>query len=225
MRKKAAQRAKRVSAKIAKPRVATSKLRVRKAPILRALRLAHLFDLHGQKLLGLVGNWHGEATPDQKTTNDEIAVNLGKAAHLARQILLDVDMLQRSGFAPTAGRSASAPLRAGERVAIKPRFFNPAVYGKVNNFEVVVGTPRFVRIKSIADPKWPQSVVPRAWLDPVDETEVDDSPPPPAARAAGEREHHSHEADDDVLEDAVDEVDPDNVEAERDPRLPNPDED
>ena len=224
MRKKAVPRSKPVPAKIAKPPVAKSKRRVRKAAIARALRLAHLFDLHGRKLLGLAGNWHGEATPDQKATNAEIVANLGKATRLAKQILLDVDMLMRSGFAPTAGHVASAPLAVGERVAIKPKFFNPAVYGKVNNFEVVVATPNYARIKSAADPKWPQSVVPRAWLDPVDEVEVDDSPPPPAVgRGRAARAVPPKDEVEDT--DAVDEADPDEDPVERDPRLPNPDED
>lgn len=212
MPKKRTARAKPATGKGASaPPTAPAKTRTRKAAIDRALKLAKLFDKNGRSLLRLVGNWQGEATKDQTVTNNEVVAALSKATHLAAQVLLDVDMLKETGFVPTAGPSSAEPLAAGERVVIKPKFFDPMVCGKVNNFEVVVSTGKFVRIKSAVDAKQPQMVVQRAWLEAVDEVEVDDAAPP---------ETSEEEAEPGIEDDGGD---PGGDDGDLDHRLPNDD--
>jgi hypothetical protein len=195
------------------PAAPDTKTRARSAPIDTALRHAKLIDLHARHLHRLTGNWQGEATEDQTVTNAEIVLNLGKLAPLAAQVLLDVDMLKQTGFKPIAARGSAIPLAAGEKVVIKAKYFNETLYGKVNNFEVVVAISGHVRIKSAADARAPQLVVPRAYLEAVDEIPVDESLP---------------ETDDTVTPEGEEPLEDDlanDLEDGRDPRLPNPDED
>jgi hypothetical protein len=165
--KKAASAAK-PAAQTAAPAAAPKKARkpvVLKAPIVRAAKRAKLLDKNSRAMLKLVSNWQGEATEDQRTTNGEIIANLQIVTKLAAQILLDTDMLQASGFAPTGGRGGNAkePLAAGTVVAIKEKHFNPALY-PVNEFEVVLDAGKQVRIRPVGDLRAPQIDVNRGWL-------------------------------------------------------------
>jgi hypothetical protein len=182
-----------------------------KAPIDRAVRLGRLVDKYSRILYRLVGNWHGEATPDQVATNAELSANLSHQTKVARQVLLDLDMLRESGFAPAAGSSTALPLAAGVQVALTKKAWKPAIYGKTNAFEVVVQIDTAVRIRATDARQREQFVVPRAWLEEVDEVEVDTAPPPDEEEAEIEEMRRGRA--------------PAYRGEERDPRLPNPDED
>jgi hypothetical protein len=152
---------------------AAKKAPVRRSPIERALHLATVLDKAAQKLYPLVANWRGEASIDQAETNQDTVACLKTAAELSPRILLNLDMLQKTHFAPQAGSSSTIPLAAGERVTLKDKFYIPAVHGSRNEFEVVVAIDKHVRVKT-ADPKAPQFVVLRAWLEVLDVPEVED---------------------------------------------------
>jgi hypothetical protein len=135
-----------------------------KAPIDRALKAAKLIDRHAQSLKRLVENWQGEATDDQQETCNETTACMVKVAGFAARVLLNVDTLKASGFQPTVNLRASVPLPAGTRVRIKDDRFNEALYGKINDFEVVISVDKQVRIRS-NDTKAGQPVVMRSWLE------------------------------------------------------------
>lgn len=156
------------------------KLIVRKPPMVRALNRVRLLDQNASRLLKLVKNWRGEQTKDQRSTNADIVAGLNNVTEIAAKILLDVDMLAKSGFAPTAGRgNAHAPLDAGTRVVLKETQFATDLYGDTNDFEVVVDNGKHTRISDRNNPRAPQLVVPRSYLviasdEAEDESETDD---------------------------------------------------
>jgi hypothetical protein len=198
------------------PATPAARAYVRTPAIDRALQHARMLDIHARRMHRLVGNWNGEASPDQAATNAELVRDLLKASQLARGILLNTDMLKQAGFAPTAGSSTSIPLSAGERVVIRTKYWDPKLHGRTNNFEVVFSTGSGVRLKPVADPRAPQTVVPRNFVEPADEIEVDDTPPAAIGEdGSGEDEHEDTAA-------AAGEGDPSDF--SDDPRLPNADE-
>lgn len=191
--------------KVEKPKKSRKKTK-KPSAIDTALKTATLLDKHAQRLLKLTANWEGEATPDQQSTNAEIVTNLVAAAKLSQQILLDIDMLHGSGFNPTAvARRHRAVLAVGGKAAIKPKYYDPVVYGLVNQFEVILIADKVLRLQG-PDPKQPQLVLPRSWVGPVDEVDVDDTLPP------------------DIDADAAPEADGIGEDGDPDHRLPNEDE-
>ena len=177
--------------------------RTHKPPMERAVRLATLADKHARLLHKLIANWEGEANQDQQTTNAEVLGSLARTTSLTKQILLDVDMLAQSGFAPIVrvGRKSTA-LTAGAVVAFKPKFWDPS-FGKVNNFEVVLISDRLVRLRAAGEPRAPQIMVPRLWVGLVDEIDVDtdvsdeDLAPVAAATDLEDTDDAADDADDD----------------------------
>jgi hypothetical protein len=150
---------------------------VRKAPMDRALKRARLLDKNSSAMLRLIAGWHGtDVTADQDSTNSDIVARLRQIAKLAPEVLLDLDMLAKSGFAPVEGRvgGGKEPLAAGARVAIKDKHFNAGLY-KSNDFEVVLDAGKQVRIRPAGDLRAPQVDVSRAWLTVLDSTDVDDA--------------------------------------------------
>ena len=154
-----------------------------KPPMERAMKRAKLLDKNSRAMLKLVSNWQGEATDDQRSTNSEIVAGLTHVVGLAKQILIDTDMLRASGFAPTGGRGgvSKEPLAAGTLVQIKAKHFEPEVYGEINDFEVVVDNGKQVRIRTRGDLKSPQMIVSRTWLTAIGaaadaDDGVDDAP-------------------------------------------------
>jgi hypothetical protein len=150
---------------------------VRKAPMDRALKRAHLLNKNTSAMLKLVAGWHGtDVTADQDSTNSNIVARLRRIAKLAPEVLWDLDMLAKSGFVPVEGRvgGGKEPLAAGARVAIKDKHFNAGLY-KSNDFEVVLDAGKQVRIRPAGDLRAPQVDVSRAWLTVLDSTDVDDA--------------------------------------------------
>ncbi len=162
---------------------------VRRAPVERALVWATVIDKFTQKLYPLVANWRGEATVDQAEINQDTIACLKAMAELSPRILLNIDMLSKTHFAPSAGSSSNIPLAAGERVVFKGKFYVPAVHGSHNEFEVVMAIDKHVRLKG-PDPKSPQIVVLRSWLEVVDVPDVEDAADtvPPDEDSAGASE-------------------------------------
>jgi hypothetical protein len=149
---------------------------VRKAPLDRALQRARLLDKNASALLRLVTTWRSEVTTDdQQSTNDDVAVELRQICKLAPSVLLNLDMLGKSEFAPKEGSvgGSKAALAAGARVAIKDKHFNAGLY-RANDFEVVLDAGKQVRIRPAGDLRAPQIDVSRTWLVVLDSTDVDD---------------------------------------------------
>jgi len=153
--------------------------RKRSAPMFRALKFTRLADKNVHRAMRLVGNWRGEATDEQKRMNEEVLAMLKQAAPLIERALIDVDLLQRTGFVPTEarGRAITEPYSAGERVGIRSKFYSIELHGAVNDFEVVVQVGGMVKIRPTGDVRATQLVVNRAHLELLDEAadaDVDD---------------------------------------------------
>jgi hypothetical protein len=155
------------------PAAPAEKKRNIKAPIDRALKSAKLIDRHSRSLSRLVNNWTAEATEDQIEVNAEVKIYMGKIAGFAEKVLLDIDMLKKSGFTPTVNLRAALPLAAGTLVRLKEERYNKTM-GASNAFEVVLSVEGTVRIRPLNDTHAPQTVVPRSWVEVVDSEEEED---------------------------------------------------
>ena len=166
--------------------------RKRSAPMGRAVKFCRLADKNLGRVLRLVGNWRGEATPEQKKINDEIVTQLKAAAPLVERALLDVGLLADSKFIPieARGRAITEPFAAGEHVIIGEKHYKPLLHGVSNDFEVVVQVENMVKLRPFGDLKGAQLIVPRGQLtgfeDPEEEEEGEEEEGGEEERAEGE---------------------------------------
>lgn len=166
--------------------------RKRSAPMGRAVKFCRLADKNLGRVLRLVGNWRGEATPEQKKINDEIVAKLKEAAPLVERALLGVGLLETTGFIPieARGRAITEPFAAGEHVIIGEKHYKPLLHGASNDFEVVVQVENMVKLRPFGDLKGAQLIVPRGQLtgfeDPEEEEEGEEEEGGEEERAEGE---------------------------------------
>ena len=206
-RRKAARSAPRMSKERAPERPSdTPELEARPA-IVRALEHVKRLNHHSRYLVRLVGNWNAEATAGQQRGNDVVVAELRELHKLGERVFVDLSILRDSGFNPVESRSrAREPLAAGDRVAIRDKWYVPEVYGTPNDFEVVMSIGDFARIRPTGDTQAPQVVIRRTQLSELDVPEGDGEEPPEETGGAG------------GAGDAMDNIDPDvDPEAEPDP--------
>jgi hypothetical protein len=158
---------------------AERKSREKKNVISRLVVMAKAVFGKSDKLYTLMGNISAEATPEQTKLFQVVGVALAGVHGKAGAVVEALESLAKTGFDPVLVKAPKGPrgLAAGATVAIKPKRWNPALYGKVNNFEVVVCVDKMVRLQSAADSKAPQFVLARAWVEEIEAAADDPTDP------------------------------------------------
>lgn len=132
----------------------------------------------------LMGRISAEATDEQTRLFKVVGVALAGVVTKAKPVVEALEALAKTGFDPVLAKAPGGRkgLAAGVTVAIKPKRWRPGLYGEgitINNFSVVLSLDGMVRLQSMANPKAPQFVLARGWVeeietpdDPIDPVEI-----------------------------------------------------